>query len=51
MRAAKTSSVWKDGDTWLNSTEDRVGALLVGIFAAILGRYIFPELLKYRRSR
>ena len=43
--------VWEDGGTLINSSEDRAGALLVGIFAAILSFWIIPETLKHLRSR
>jgi hypothetical protein len=45
-----SGSQWKDGDTCLNSNEDRAGVLLIGVFAAILGFYIIPEALRYFRS-
>ena len=48
--AMKSSVQWKDGDTFLNNGEDRLGALAVAIFAAILARYIMPELLRHLRS-
>ncbi len=38
--------VWEDGSTLLNSSEDRAGALLIGIFAVILSLWIIPETLK-----
>ena len=43
--------VWEDGSHVLNSAEDRAGAMLIGIFAAILSLWIIPEMLKYVRSR
>jgi hypothetical protein len=49
--ATETSLGWKDGDTFLNNGEDRMGLIVVGIFAAILARYILPEVLRYVRSR
>lgn len=42
--------IWEDGSTMLNSSEDRAGALLIGIFAAILSLWIIPEMLKYFRT-
>ncbi len=42
--------IWDDGDTLMNNSEDRAGALLVAIFAAILSFWIIPEMLKYFRS-
>lgn len=44
------TEVWKDGDTLLSSVDDRAGALLIAIFAAILGFYIIPVLAKAARS-
>jgi hypothetical protein len=44
-------SQWKDGDTCLNSNEDRAGVVLIGVFATILGLYIIPEALRYFRSQ
>lgn len=44
-------SAWKDGDTFLNSSDDRAGMILIGVFATILGFYIIPEALRYFRSR
>lgn len=44
-------NIWQDGDTLLTNSEDRAGALLVVIFAAILSFWIVPETLKYFRSR
>jgi hypothetical protein len=43
--------VWEDGSHMLNSSEDRAGAMLIGIFAAILSLWIIPETLKHLRSR
>jgi hypothetical protein len=43
--------IWEDGGTALNSSEDRAGALLLGMFAAILSFWIIPETLKHFRSR
>lgn len=42
--------VWDDSDTPLSSGDDRAGALLIAIFASILGLYIVPELLKRFRA-
>lgn len=44
-------AVWEDGDTFLNSSEDRAGMVLIAVFATILGFYIIPEMLRYFRSR
>ena len=41
---------WDDGDTWLNNNEDRAGALMIGLFAAILSFWIVPELIKHFRA-
>jgi hypothetical protein len=38
--------IWDDGNTMLNSAEDRAGALLIAIFGAILSFWIIPEALK-----
>lgn len=43
--------IWEDGGTVLSNTEDRAGALLIGIFALILSLWIIPETLKHFRSR
>lgn len=48
--ATESTPQWKDGDTFLNNDDDRLGILLVGIFAALLARYIVPELLRHVRS-
>lgn len=42
--------IWEDGGTVLSNTEDRAGALLIGIFALILSLWIIPEALKHFRS-
>lgn len=42
--------IWEDGGTLLTSSEDRAGALLIGIFALILSFWIIPETLKHLRS-
>lgn len=44
------AETWHDGDTLLNNSEDRAGALLIAIFAAIVALYIVPELLKHLRE-
>lgn len=49
--ATESSLRWKDGDTFLNNGEDRLGLLVVGVFAALLARYIMPQVLRYFRSR
>ncbi len=49
--ATKSSLQWKDGDTFLNNDEDRMGILVVGVFAALLARYIMPHVLRYVRPR
>lgn len=41
---------WTDGDTFLNSGEDRAVVILIGVFATILGFYILPEALRSLRS-
>jgi hypothetical protein len=41
---------WTDGDTFLNSGEDRVVVVLIGVFATILGFYMLPEALRSLRS-
>ena len=41
---------WTDGDTFLNSGEDRVVVVLIGVFATILGFYILPAALRSLRS-
>lgn len=43
-------SMWKDGDTCLNSGEDRAGVVLIGVFATILGFYLIPAARRYVRS-
>jgi hypothetical protein len=43
--------IWEDGGTALTSSEDRAGALLIGIFAAILSFWIIPETVKHFRSQ
>jgi hypothetical protein len=45
------AQVWEDGSHMLNNAEDRAGALLIGIFAAVLSLWIIPETLKHIRSR
>jgi membrane protein YdbS with pleckstrin-like domain len=41
---------WNDGDTFVNNSEDRIGAIFLSIFAAILSFWIVPELLRYLRK-
>lgn len=43
--------IWEDGGTALSSSEDRAGAVLIGIFTVILAFWIIPETLKHFRSR
>lgn len=42
--------IWEDGGTLLSNSEDRAGALLIGIFALILSFWIIPETFKHFRS-
>ena len=41
---------WTDGNTFLNSGEDRAVVILIGVFATILGFYILPEARRVLRS-
>lgn len=52
MRFIDTPSapLWQDGDTFLNNGADRLGLLAIGIFAAILARYILPHVLRSMRT-